>query len=108
MPYGGITWNDHMPTDAAILFHLICTYFDSQLMPLPNRNRPFYSQYVIEIDGSMKSQTEILNEMKNKAKCAILCMNPMNPKINFISDEMIHTCAHVSGSRVFLLTIYLI
>lgn len=108
MPYGGITWNDHMPTDAAILFHLICTYFDSQLMPLPNRSRPFYSQYVIEIDGSMKSQTEILNEMKNKAKCAILCMNPMNPKINFISDEMIHTCAHVSGSRVFLLTIYLI
>ncbi|XP_063707672.1 transmembrane protein 209-like [Culicoides brevitarsis] len=107
-PYGGASWNDHLPTDTAILFHLICTYFDSQLMPLPNRDRPFYSQYVIEMDGNKKSQTEILSEVKNKAKCAILCMNPMKPKINFISDDIIHTCAHDRNNLFYVIIQFLL
>lgn len=106
--YGGVSWNDHMPTDSAILFHLFCTYFDSQLLPLPNRNRPFFSQYVIEIDGNKKSQMEILGEVKNKAKCAILCMNPMRPKINFISDEVIHTCAHDRNNLFYVIIQFLL
>uniref|UniRef100_A0A336K9D8 CSON005613 protein n=1 Tax=Culicoides sonorensis TaxID=179676 RepID=A0A336K9D8_CULSO len=106
--YRGTSWDDHMPTDAAILFHLFCTYLDGQLMPLPDRSRPFYGQYVIEIDGNKKSQAEILNDVKNKTKCAILCMNPMKPKLNFISDEKIHTCAHDRNNLFYVIIQFLL
>lgn len=106
---GTFGWNDHLPTDSAILFHLICTYLDSQLMPLPDRNRPFYSQYVIENDGNKKSRAEILSEVTNKAKCAIICIDRMKqPKINFISDEMIHTCAHDRNNLFYVLIQFLL
>lgn len=95
--YKGLSWDEHLPTDSAIVFHLFCTYMDSQLRPLPQPGgRPFYHRYVVLADK--KSQKETLAEVatKNKAKCAILCSNPMKPKFNFISDDKIHNCAHVS------------
>lgn len=68
---------------------------DSQLNPLPQPGgRPFYNRYVVQ--GDKKSFKETIEEVKSKAKCAILCVNPTKPKFNFISDEKIHQCSHVS------------
>lgn len=70
-----------------IIFHLFCTYMDSQLMPLPQPGgRPFYDRYVMV--GEKKSHTEIANEIKNKTRCAILCSNLMKPTFNFVSDKI--------------------
>uniref|UniRef100_A0A1B0GN24 Uncharacterized protein n=1 Tax=Phlebotomus papatasi TaxID=29031 RepID=A0A1B0GN24_PHLPP len=86
-------WDEHLPTDSAIIFHLFCTYLDSQLMPLPQPGgRPFYDRYVIV--GDKKSQKETLAEVRNKSKCAILCTNPIKPFFNFISDDKIHESVH--------------
>ncbi|XP_069681862.1 transmembrane protein 209 isoform X2 [Periplaneta americana] len=40
-------WEEHLPTDAAIVMHLFATYLDSQLPPLPQNpdGRPFTSQH---------------------------------------------------------------
>lgn len=99
--YNKTPWDDHLPTDAAILFHIFSTYLDGQLMPLPDRSRPFYNRYVIVVD-SKKPQREILNEMNKDSKCAILCTNMLKPKMNFISDGKIHNCAFVSIYFIFV------
>lgn len=63
-------------------------------MPLPQPGgRPFYNRYVVW--GDKKSAKETLEEVKTKAKCAILCSNPHKPKFNFISDDKVHNCTHV-------------
>jgi Cytochrome B561, N terminal len=95
--YNGVAWDEHLPTDSAIIFHLFCTYLDSQLRPLPSPGgRPFYNRYVVEV-ADKKSPKETVADVKNKCKCAILCTSPLKPKFNFICDEKIHNCAHVSG-----------
>ncbi|KAL9700446.1 hypothetical protein quinque_003887 [Culex quinquefasciatus] len=107
--YKGLSWDEHLPTDSAIVFHLFCTYMDSQLRPLPQPGgRPFYHRYVVLADK--KSQKETLAEVatKNKAKCAILCSNPMKPKFNFISDDKIHNCAHDRNNLFYVLIQFLI
>ncbi len=74
---------------------MFCTYLDSQLPPLPQPGgRAFFNRYVVS--GDKKSPKEIIAEVKNKTKCAILCTNIMKPKLNFISDGKIHNCVHVS------------
>lgn len=81
--------NDHFPNDAGILFHLVCCYFDSQLQPLPDIPRPFYSRYVVIGDSKKMSVEHIVKEAtKNKSKCAILCRNPITPKFNFVTDKI--------------------
>lgn len=93
--YHGLNWDEHLPTDSAILFHLFCSYMDSQLMPLPQPGgRPFYNRYVVL--GDKKSPRETIIEVKNKSRCAILFTNTVKPKFNFISDDKIHSCIHVS------------
>lgn len=78
-----------------IIFHLFCAYMDSQLMPLPQPGgRPFYNRYVV--CGDKKTPKETIEEVKSKSKCAILCSSPIKPKFNFVSDEKIHNCNHVS------------
>lgn len=77
-----------------IIFHLFCAYIDSQLMPLPQGSgRPFYDRYIVW--GDKKSPKETLEEVKAKAKCAIMVTNAHKPKFNFISDDKIHNCNHV-------------
>ncbi|GBP08832.1 Transmembrane protein 209 [Eumeta japonica] len=40
--YHGLKWDEHLPTDSAILFHFVLCLFDTQLMPLPQGGgRPF-------------------------------------------------------------------
>lgn len=81
-------WGDHLPTDAALLFHLFCVYLDSQLMPLPQGGgRPFYSRYVL-IREEKRSTKDLINAVNNKAHCAILVTNSqLKPKFNFISEK---------------------
>lgn len=77
---------------------MFCTYLDSQLPPLPQPGgRAFFNRYVVS--GDKKSPKEIIAEVKNKTKCAILCTNIMKPKLNFISDGKIHNCVHVSDKK---------
>ncbi|GAB0090352.1 transmembrane protein 209 [Sergentomyia squamirostris] len=100
-------WDDHLPTDSAIIFHLFCTYLDSQLMPLPQPGgRSFYDRYVIV--GDKKSQKETLAEVRNKSKCAILCTNPIKPFFNFISDNKIHESVHDRNNLFHVLTRFII
>lgn len=93
--YNGIGWDEHMPTDSAIVFHVFCTYLDGQLPPLPQPGgRPFYNRYVVM--GDKKSPDEIKAEVRNKSGCAILCTNALRPKFNFITNKTIHNAVHVS------------
>lgn len=99
-PYNELNWDEHLPTDSSVIFHLFCSYLDSQLRPLPQPGgRPFFNRYVIV--GDKKTPTETLTEVKNKANCAILCTNLMKPKFNFISDDKIHNCVNVSNFYFF-------
>ncbi|XP_055605451.1 transmembrane protein 209 isoform X2 [Uranotaenia lowii] len=107
--YKGLSWDEHLPTDSAIIFHLFCTYMDSQLRPLPQPGgRPFYHRYVVLADK--KSSKETLAEVatKNKAKCAILFANSLKPKFNFISDDKIHNCAHDRNNLFYVIIQFLI
>lgn len=106
--YHGLNWDEHLPTDSAILFHLFCTYLDTQLMPLPQPGgRPFYTRYVVI--GDKKSAKDTLAEVsiKNKAKCAILCTNQLKPKFNFISDNKIHNCPYDRNNLFYVIIQFL-
>uniref|UniRef100_A0A182N9A0 Transmembrane protein 209 n=1 Tax=Anopheles dirus TaxID=7168 RepID=A0A182N9A0_9DIPT len=107
--YKGLCWDEHLPTDSAIIFHLFCTYLDSQLRPLPQPGgRPFYNRYVVV--GDKKTTKETLAEVngKNKAKCAILYSNPLKPKFNFVSDDKIHSCAYDRNNLFYVIIQFLI
>uniref|UniRef100_A0A182Q460 Transmembrane protein 209 n=1 Tax=Anopheles farauti TaxID=69004 RepID=A0A182Q460_9DIPT len=107
--YKGLSWDEHLPTDSAIVFHLFCTYLDSQLRPLPQPGgRPFYNRYVVV--GDKKTTKETLAEVngKNKAKCAILYSNPLKPKFNFVSDDKIHSCAYDRNNLFYVIIQFLI
>lgn len=107
--YKGISWDEHLPTDSAIIFHLFCTYIDSQLRPLPQPGgRPFYNRYVVISDKKSPKETLAEVSTKNKAKCAILCSNPMKPKFNFVSDDKIHNCAHDRNNLFYVIIQFLI
>uniref|UniRef100_A0A182Y2C3 Uncharacterized protein n=1 Tax=Anopheles stephensi TaxID=30069 RepID=A0A182Y2C3_ANOST len=106
--YKGVSWDEHLPTDSAIIFHLFCTYLDSQLRPLPQPGgRPFYNRYVVV--GDKKTTKETLAEVnaKNKTKCAILCSNPMKPKFNFVSDDKIHSCSYDRNNLFYVIIQFL-
>lgn len=106
--YKGLSWDEHLPTDSAIIFHLFCTYLDSQLRPLPQPGgRPFYNRYVVV--GEKKTTKETLAEVKNKnkAKCAILYSNPLKPKFNFVSDDKIHSCAYDRNNLFYVIIQFL-
>lgn len=98
---------DHTPNDAGILFHIFCTYLDSQLQPVPDVPRPFYSRYVIVGDSKKSSVDYFVKETgKNKAKCAILCSNQFSPKFNFITDK-IHGSNHDRNNLFYVLIEFL-
>ncbi|XP_053683142.1 transmembrane protein 209 [Sabethes cyaneus] len=107
--YKGLSWDEHLPTDSAIIFHLFCTYMDSQLRPLPQPGgRPFYHRYVVLADKKNPKETLAEVKTKNKAKCAILCSNPMKPKFNFISDDKIHNNAYDRNNLFYVIIQFLI
>ncbi|XP_055531516.1 transmembrane protein 209 [Wyeomyia smithii] len=107
--YKGLSWDEHLPTDSAIIFHLFCTYMDSQLRPLPQPGgRPFYHRYVVLADKKTPKETLAEAKTKNKAKCAILCSNPMKPKFNFISDDKIHNSAYDRNNLFYVIIQFLI
>ncbi|KAH8380194.1 hypothetical protein KR009_009440, partial [Drosophila setifemur] len=108
-PHNGQDWGEHLPTDAAILFHLVCVYLDSQLMPLPQGGgRPFHSRYVLTRDEK-RSTRDIVNAVHNKAHCAILITsNQLNPKFNFISDKELHNCVYDRNNLFYVIIQFLI
>ncbi|KAH8257171.1 hypothetical protein KR038_005168, partial [Drosophila bunnanda] len=107
--HNGQEWGEHLPTDAAILFHLFCVYLDSQLMPLPQGGgRPFHSRYVLMRDEK-RSTKDIVSAVHNKAHCAILCTsNQLNPKFNFISDKELHNCVYDRNNLFYVIIQFLI
>ncbi|XP_017059140.1 transmembrane protein 209 [Drosophila ficusphila] len=107
--HNGQEWGEHLPTDAAILFHLFCVYLDSQLMPLPQGGgRPFHSRYVL-IRDEKRSTKDVVNAVHNKAHCAILTTsNQLNPKFNFISDKELHNCVHDRNNLFYVIIQFLI
>lgn len=48
--YNGKDWNDSLPTDSAIIMHLLATYLDIQLIPLPNAPdiKPFSGYHYVK------------------------------------------------------------
>lgn len=67
-------------------------------MPLPQPGgRSFFNRYVVW--GEKKPPKETIEEVRAKAKFAILCSNPVKPKFNFICDDKIHNCNHVSSLK---------
>ncbi|EDW69060.2 transmembrane protein 209 [Drosophila virilis] len=107
--HNGQVWGEHLPTDAAILFHLFCVYLDSQLMPLPQGGgRPFHSRYVL-IREEKRSTKDIINAVNNKAHCAILVTNnQLKPKFNFISEKELHNCAYDRNNLFYVIIQFLI
>ncbi|KAG4066219.1 hypothetical protein HA402_000443 [Bradysia odoriphaga] len=104
--YNSLNWDEHLPTDSAVIFHMFCTYLDSQLPPLPQPGgRAFFNRYVVA--GDKKSPKEIIAEVKNKTKCAILCTNVMKPKLNFISDGKIHNSVHDRNNVFYVIIEFL-
>lgn len=63
-------------------------------MPLPQPGGRPFNRYVVW--GDKKTPKEIVEEVKARTKCAIMVTNPAKPKFNFISDDKIHNCNHVS------------
>ncbi|KAJ6640637.1 Transmembrane protein [Pseudolycoriella hygida] len=105
--YNSLNWDEHLPTDSAIIFHVFCSYLDSQLPPLPQPGgRAFFNRYVVS--GDKKTPKEIVAEVKNKTKCAILYTNIMKPKLNFISDGKIHNCVHDRNNIFYVIIEFLI
>uniref|UniRef100_A0A1A9ZG90 Transmembrane protein 209 n=1 Tax=Glossina pallidipes TaxID=7398 RepID=A0A1A9ZG90_GLOPL len=101
-------WNDQLPTDAAIIFHFFCVYFDTQLLPLPHKaNRPFYSRYVI-IAQHNRCALDSVAMVNNRAGCAILCTNPLKPKFNFISHGEIHGCIYDRNNLFYVIIHFLL
>uniref|UniRef100_A0A1B0G556 Uncharacterized protein n=1 Tax=Glossina morsitans morsitans TaxID=37546 RepID=A0A1B0G556_GLOMM len=99
-------WNDQLPTDAAIIFHFFCVYFDTQLLPLPHKaNRPFYSRYVIIAHRYALDSVAMVN---NRAGCAILCTNPLKPNFNFVSHGEIHSCAYDRNNLFYVIIHFLL
>lgn len=104
--YNHTSWDEHLPTDSAIIFHLFSTYMDGQLLPLPQPGgRPFFRYVVV---GDKKAQKETLSEVKNKAKCAILCTNLLKPTFNLISDDKIHSSVPDRNNLFHVITQFLI
>lgn len=90
--------------DAAIIFHLFCTYLDSQLHPSPDIPRAFYSRYVIVGDVKKTNSDHLLKEVtRNKGKCGIVCSNPVTPKFNFITSEKVHTSSYDRNNLFYVI-----
>ncbi|XP_017154466.1 transmembrane protein 209-like [Drosophila miranda] len=90
---------DHLPTDAAIVFHLFCAYLDSQLMQTHQTHggwRLFHHYYVLVRDDKRSlAAKDIALAVHNLAHCAILCTgSPLDPKFNFISGKELHNCTY--------------
>lgn len=76
------------------------------MRPLPQPGgRPFYNRYIIL--GDKKTPNETIAEVTNKAKCAILCTNPLKPKFNFISDAKIQNCIHDRNNLFYVIIQFL-
>lgn len=67
---------------------------DNQLLPLPQgEGRSFFNRYVVVAEAE-QSTIDTIKAVNNKHGCAILCLNPLQPKFNLIYDETIHYCRH--------------
>lgn len=98
---------DNIPSDAGIIFHLFCAYLDSQLHPLPDTPRAFYSRYVMLGDVKKTSVDNIVKEFsKNKAKCGILGSNFLTPKFNFVSEK-VHTSSYDRNNLFYVIIQFL-
>ncbi|KAK9877475.1 hypothetical protein WA026_018584 [Henosepilachna vigintioctopunctata] len=53
--HDGKPWNDSLPTDCAIIMHLLATYLDTQLMPLPSAPdvKPFSGYHYIKCNDKI-------------------------------------------------------
>ncbi|KAK6630119.1 hypothetical protein RUM44_005670 [Polyplax serrata] len=58
----GKNWEEHLPTDAAVVMHLIATYLDSQILFLPQHSdgRPFTTNHFIRSPEKPKVQNALV------------------------------------------------
>ncbi|CAH0550513.1 unnamed protein product [Brassicogethes aeneus] len=57
--YNGKEWDDSLPTDCAIIMHLLASYMDTQLMPMPNKpdTKAFSGHHYIKFTDKMPELT---------------------------------------------------
>lgn len=57
--FNGKEWDDSLPTDCAIVMHLLASYLDTQLMPMPNMPdaKPFSGHHYIKATDKMPDLT---------------------------------------------------
>lgn len=57
--YNGKDWDDSLPTDCAIIMHLLASYLDTQLMPSPNMpdTKAFSGHYYIKATDKVPALT---------------------------------------------------
>jgi hypothetical protein len=57
--YNGKEWEESLPTDSAIVMHLLASYLDTQLMPLPSMPdmKPFSGFYYIKCKDKLPTLT---------------------------------------------------
>lgn len=58
--YGGKDWDESLPTDCAIVMHLLASYLDTQLIPLPNKpdTKAFSGHHYIKVTDKMPVLTQ--------------------------------------------------
>ncbi|CAH1138308.1 unnamed protein product [Phyllotreta striolata] len=64
-------WDESLPTDCAVIMHLLASYLDTQLMPLPNMpdTKPFSGHHYIKITDKMpalNSNSLFIQEVSEK------------------------------------------
>ncbi|CAH1977536.1 unnamed protein product [Acanthoscelides obtectus] len=69
--YNEKPWNESLPTDCKIVMHLLATYLDTQLMPLPNMpdTKAFSGHYYIKMTDTMpqlKPNSLFIQEVSEK------------------------------------------
>ncbi|XP_043063670.1 transmembrane protein 209-like [Drosophila ficusphila] len=88
-----------------IVFHLLCVYLDSQLLPHPHGagRRPFYSRYVVT------RKMDIRSCLRNKAKCAILATGRQQRHLvfNFVRGRDLLDCAYDKNNLFYVILQFL-
>ncbi|XP_049832972.1 transmembrane protein 209 isoform X2 [Schistocerca gregaria] len=93
--FHGKDWEEHLPTDSAVVMHLLASYFDSQLPPLPHNpeGRPFTSQYFLKSTEKLpKGKTfPIINEVQTNPPHYVLMVGDEKLELAKGRNNLFHT-----------------
>ncbi|XP_047117235.1 transmembrane protein 209 [Schistocerca piceifrons] len=93
--FHGKDWEEHLPTDSAVVMHLLASYFDSQLPPLPHNpeGRPFTSQYFLKSTEKLpKGKTfPIIHEVQTNPPHYVLMVGDEKLELAKGRNNLFHT-----------------